>query len=326
MTNEPKAFAPTTATRMAILKDHLRTTGQSSARLTIPQILAKTTLALDINGTISLHVECDPATISFIPPAAMISQRATPAGYVVVFDHRAAAATVEHFLDEVVELLVSGHVPGDAVREAFGNWNELLARNVGRRLSESAVVGLWGELELLSEILRLGGSLNAWTGWKRDNNDFRLPKLTIEAKTTTSADYRKIQVHGLAQLDDPADGTPLLLVLKRVEASAGGRCLNDLVSEVIELSSAASEVLNRLADVGYYEHHASDYEQYRYVSTDVALRFVDDNHPRLTFGHLRQVDLTAIDKVTYELNLNGTVESSDVDRPLLELLAEYIGG
>ncbi|MEP2372301.1 PD-(D/E)XK motif protein [Ilumatobacter sp.] len=224
----------------------------------------------------------------------------------------------------MVQLLGEGHDPGDVGRTALQNWRDLLARPAGSPLSDNALVGLFGELEVLETILRHGGQLDQWTGWDKDHCDFRLSKLVIEVKSTTSANYRRVQIHGLGQLADPEDGSALVLVLRRLEPSPDGRSVPDLIESIVRLGASRSVLLDRLSNLRYSEQHKDHYDHSKFVSVEVGLRNVDDSHPRLVPSMLAAVDMSSIDKVDYELNLNGDAEA-DLDTDLDSLIARHLG-
>jgi hypothetical protein len=125
-------------------------------------------------------------------------------------------------------------------------------------------------------------------------------------------------------LADPEDGSELVLVLRRVELSPTGRSVPRLIEDIVHLGIARSALLDRLSRVHYSEQHRAEYESTTFVSQEVALRRVDDQHPRLVPEMLEDVDLSCIDKVDYELNLNG-VAGADLSVNLQQIIKECVG-
>lgn len=324
MSDDPNRWAPDIATKLAVLKSRLERTPDADAELVLDELPVSCRVGMSAEGNVWITITCDPRSVSMVDDLAAVGFGLTGKGYRIRVASTAPEPARNHLLEEIVDLLKQGHPPGDAGYVAISNWRELLARPAGQRLSDQALVGLHGELEILESILDAGGELNHWTGWSKDHCDFRLSGLVIEAKSTTSSDYRRVRVHGLAQLDDPEDGSDLILVLKRLEASQDGRSVPDLIERLVKLGASRARLLERLTEVGYYEHHEASYENQRFVSTNVALRRIDDSHPRLIPSMLRDVGTSCIDKIDYELNLDGTADA-DLKTSIERILANHLG-
>ncbi|MEQ1698538.1 MAG: PD-(D/E)XK motif protein [Ilumatobacteraceae bacterium] len=323
MSESKKRWVPDVAARLAVLRSELAKPGTDNVELPIAGVPTQCFVGAETGGNIWIRITCDPKSVSADDQAAAVKFTVTSTGYKVTVDPVVAGVVVEHLMDEMVQLLADGHPPGDAGRSALQNWRDLLARPAGTPLSEEALIGLFGELEVLETIVRLGGPFDSWTGWARDQCDFRLHGLVIEAKSTGSANYRRVRIHGLGQLADPEDGSDLILVLKRLEATPDGRSLPDIIESLVRLGTSRAVLLERLSRAHYSEQHRSRYEQFRYLSTEVALRRIDDSHPRLVPQMLATVDLSCIDKIDYELNLNGEADA-DLNCDLESLIAEHL--
>lgn len=321
MTDATDQWTPKIRSRLMFLRMELEGSGGSHLEVTLPGLPADCFLGIDSGGHAWIRIICDPVSVSRDDQAAAVAFEMTSDGYLVRVMPEVNEFVVAHLIEEIAQLIRDGHAPGDAGYTALQGWRELLARPPGAPLSESALVGLMGELDVLQIIIASGGEIDHWTGWIKDHCDFRLPGLTIEVKSTLSASYRRVQVHGLRQLADPEDGSELLLVLRRFERSPEGRSVPDAVEDLVKLGVSRSILLGHLADVGYSEVHRTDYNSFRFVSQEEALRRIDDSHPRLTPAMLEGVDLSCIDSIDYELNLNGTAEA-DMEIALETLVAE----
>ena len=320
---EAGTWTPDVSARLAVLRSELEKPGVDRIELAIPALPVPCFLGADVGGSTWIRVSCKPSSVSVDDKAAAVTFNIGADGYRVLLAAGTDRTVLGHFFEEVLELIGSGHAPGDAGCAALQQWRELLAKPPGSKLSQQALVGLFGELEVLETILRLGGSLEYWTGWNRDHCDFRLPHLVIEVKSTTSSDYRRVRIHGLSQLADPEDGSDLVLVLRRLESSTDGRSVPELIDANVRCGASRSVLLERLSQVGYHESHRQEYERIKFVSDEVALRRIDSSHPRLTAAILTDVDLSCIDKIDYELNLNGRADA-DIPLGLEDLLGEHL--
>ena len=323
MPDRPDAWTPDIGSRLAVLRAELKKPGTDRVELPMPDTPVECRLGMDLEGSVWIRVFCDPASVTTDDQAAAVRFTMAGDGYRVTLAAHAADVVIEHLLDEMVQLLVDGHPPGDVGRTALQNWRDLLARPAGSPLSEDALVGLFGELEVLESVLRHGGQLDHWTGWQHDHCDFRLPGLVVEVKSTSSANYRRVRIHGLAQLADPEDGSGLILVLKRLESSPTGRSVPDLVEDIVRLGVSRSLLLDRLSNLHYSDHHRSRYDSSKFMSIEVAIRRVDDTHPRLVPSMLEAVDLSSIDKIDYELNLNGDA-AADLPTDLDTIIRDHL--
>lgn len=282
------------------------------------------TLVRDFDGGLQLHLECPPQDVTTDTSGRSLRVVRDADGAVVRVAATVPRELAAPVLDDVLTLVDGGTPPGVAGHESLVRWRDVLAAAPGRPMDQRRQAGLHGELSVLLEILDAGGTLDMWTGWSGAPKDFALPGLAIEVKTTTSPDYRRVQVHGLRQLETPLDGSDVVLSLRRVELSPHGTSLPSLVDDLLERSISRSTLLERLLDAGYSEAHRSIYRDTRFTTESVALRWIDDGHPRLVPSMLRDVDLQAIGSVRYELDLNGT-ESEDIEQTVAELIAESLG-
>lgn len=319
MSEPSQIWVPNAASRLAVLRAQLEQPGVNSVELPIQGAPVSCHLGTETGGSFWVRISCDPKSVSTDDKAAAVVFAVSAHGYKVTVSPEVSDVVTSHLFEEMIQLLMEGHPPGDVARTALQNWRDLLARPAGAVLNENSLVGLFGELEVLESIVRAGGELGHWTGWNKDHQDFRLPGLVIEVKSTTSANYRRVRIHGLRQLADPEDGSDLVMVLKRLETSPTGRSVPEIVESLVRMGVSRSALLDRLSNTGYFDQHRSHYVNVRFVSAEAALRKIDEFHPRLVPDMLSAVDLSCIDKIDYELNLNG-VADADLDLTLDELL------
>lgn len=217
---------------------------------------------------------------------------------------------------------------GDAMVLLFRRlerWQDFLAA-ASDGLSQNAVIGLFGELWVLRNILiPIGGvgMLESWTGAQRAPHDFIVPSVcAVEVKTSLSGPLTHVQIHGERQLDD-VGLTCLFLVCLRVERdSDAGESVNKLVSELRSLASSTKDfsiLLERLlAQAGWMERHAHRYEHLRLRVAQQRSFRVSQAFPRLTQELLR----AGLSEVDYMLELKACTAFECAAHELAETLSE----
>lgn len=189
-------------------------------------------------------------------------------------------------------------------------WQEFLSHAMGG-LSRSEVIGLYGELTLLHEVLLpLGGlaMLEAWTGAERAPQDFIVPGACgVEVKTSTERVLSHVRINGERQLDDTGL-VCLFLVCQRVEASdRQGENLNDVVGALRSKMSDKPEFLSlfesRLAQAGYFDRHRNRYESLRLRLAQRRIFRVDSLFPRVLIATLP----SGVDEIAYRLDLKSCI-------------------
>nr|WP_281416312.1 PD-(D/E)XK motif protein [Deinococcus aestuarii] len=228
----------------------------------------------------------------------------------VVEDRRSAAVTIERVvlvedgterpfvrvrcvrrhLDDVFALLTAEMLqaleegvdqPDLACAGVLRRWRELLDRPTERGLTDAQVVGLYGELWYLRELVRHDSSaLDAWHGPLMARHDFRRGLVAAEVKSTLSATSLQVEVHGFEQLQPP-NGGQLYLVTVRLEVAEDGETLADLVEEVVTLGADASVLTALLAAVGAPPTELEQHRGKRFRVRETRCYSVIGDFPRL---------------------------------------------
>lgn len=202
-------------------------------------------------------------------------------------------------------------------------WQEFLSQ-AKEGLSRNEVVGLYGELALLREILLpLGGlaMIQAWTGAEHTPQDFNIPGICgIEVKTSTERVLSHVQINGERQLDD-SGFVCLFLICQRVEASEKhGESLNDVVKTLRLSMTEKPEFLDhfdsRLGKARYFDRDQSRYEQQRFRLAQRRIFRVDCHFPRVLISDLKP----GVSEVTYRLDLNSCVKNECDPKDLTTVL------
>lgn len=187
-------------------------------------------------------------------------------------------------------------------------WQELLS-TATHVLSESAILGLFGELSLLRDVLvPMGGlmMLESWTGAQRAPQDFVVPgTCAVEVKTSAARVQSHVRIHGEQQLS--SFGSPILfLVCLRVESDAEtGESINDLVDHLrascCQRREFALTFTRRLTEAGYLDRHRHRYDSARYRVAQRRYFRVEGGFPRLLAEELP----LGVSDVEYRLELKA---------------------
>lgn len=211
-----------------------------------------------------------------------------------------------------------------ALLEAVHEFRRFFARRTDR-LSESAIRGLFAELELLLELVDVGIApqdiLQAWSGPYR-GTDFKFVDASgIEVKSTR-VPARTVQISSEHQLATPPGGLHLFVrPLTTVSPEdAAGTALLDLVAlaQTALLESPTTRALwdTAIETIGFDETDAY-YRQWRFVSTDWQAYAVLEGFPRV----IPAVLPTGVSSVSYNLELDSVEIFREDHRTVLEEMA-----
>lgn len=225
------------------------------------------------------------------------------------------AVSVDNNLQAVYGLLTSiadgiqldGRGLSQSVADSVRRHKEVLSPVYG--LSETAEIGLVGELLYLNSLIQTlgpGPAIAAWRGPDAAEHDFVFDDLAVEVKTT-SHEARKHRIATIWQLD-AVPNVPLYLLSVQVTGgtSGAGFTLSDLVQAV--RSDASGYVVpfdEKMALQGWTEDQADMYRTlWRLRSSPHAYRVTPD-FPSLTPSALQpHVDLKLISEVSYVVDVS----------------------
>jgi hypothetical protein len=229
---------------------------------------------------------------------------------------------------DVAETARAAETPKEALMatvDRFERWQELL-RSVGRDgLRAEARRGLYGELVVLERVLDALPEVTAvesWTGPTGTDQDFQLPRLAIEVKSSAAKQPRSIRVASERQLDD--SGVPrLLLCLAVLDERRGGsgESLNARVRSLRErLTQAPARArLDRLLiQGGYLPSHQGLYDEPRYMLRETCFWQVREGFPRLAGSDLPE----GVSECTYQVTLTGLDAYRVPDEEVKRLMGE----
>jgi hypothetical protein len=192
-------------------------------------------------------------------------------------------------------------------------WQDFMRRGGDCVLGPEAEVGLFGELEILRDIISAGLSatlaIEAWQGPLDGIQDFMVGTGAIEVKSTVSPSGFPATVGSLDQLDDSLT-RPLFLAGVRLAMTASGRTLPEQVDELrntLREEITALGILNsRLLHAGFLDAAAERYTR-RFSRSGGKVLHVSDGFPRLTRANVA----IEIRRARYEIDLD-LVSTGDV--------------
>jgi hypothetical protein len=210
----------------------------------------------------------------------------------------------ERLVDDVLGRLDESVTnPPLVVAQTLDQWRDLL-RSAGSALDRDSVVGLHGELEVLS---RLGKdrpevALETWVGPTGRSHDFVTGQSAIEVKTTSSVDGNTIQVSNLDQLD-PALHAHLHLTVVHLRETPNAPSLDDRMRALIELGFPSSDLISAVEEAGYV-FESGDSTVPRLETRNIRVWEVQENFPGLRSSDLGERRRLGVSRVRYELALD----------------------
>lgn len=239
-------------------------------------------------------------------------------------------------IGELVEALerASGLTRVRLVQGVLAKWRRFWSGVPSGALSIEQQVGLFGELYFLSrwlcEALGPGRAVGTWRGPAGARNDFELPGLGIEVKTTKRVDAVHI-IHGLDQLLEPAGGALLLFGLSVRDEASATESLPRLVREVRGRLNEDFDSLNAfdtlLYAAGYDDQLEAEYAKLMLRVRTEGLYRVADDFPRLIPASIVGGVPTGIGAVSYEIRLDAAGHSmvAGAANAAFKLLRDFAG-
>jgi hypothetical protein len=223
---------------------------------------------------------------------------------------------------DVVKDASTAESAAEAAIRRYVRWQQLL-RSVAREgLSRQARCGLFGELHFLREYvlttLDQHMAVNSWTGPLQTNQDFQLPGVAVEVKTSTARSPQTVQIASERQLDT-VDSTPLALVHVVLDDRQHGLgvTLNTLADEIrvrLTSPSVSQRFENLLIQVGYLRSQRDLYDHDRYTLRHSEFWLVGEGFPRIVEAGLPPgvgnctytIEVSALD--TYRITTESLVD------------------
>jgi len=226
--------------------------------------------------------------------------------------------TVLRFFDEVADhFVLKNQSAAPAIRLAYENWHKLL--EVPPELQQEVLIGLWGELFVIQDVLENGLQdpstlMNSWTGSAGAPNDFTFGNACIDVKTTRGSGH-EIKISSIDQLDAPQAWLVVIRIQQCSDKHEGYSLLNLVEKIRNRLGFADARLLESRVNQVIPRVDSNLLDEMRFqVSAEPSIVSIDGRIPMLTTSRLAQIYdsdiLLKLKGVSYSLDLRHELTSS----------------
>lgn len=197
--------------------------------------------------------------------------------------------------------------PDRAAHRTLNRWRELLAREHKITLTASELIGLYGELWFLRELVKLNSnSLSLWRGPFGERFDFYSGKTAVEVKTTRQRKGKNLIIHGHDQLEEPPNGDLYLCRIQVEIAPNADETIHDIIADLQNLESDQYLLQRALAQLGFPAGSKEEYLDYAFNVLEVDVYLVNDKFPRITKTSFKNDNLpSGIVSLEYSIDLTS---------------------
>lgn len=222
---------------------------------------------------------------------------------------------LQNIFDLLIEDLVEASEQPEDERAGVGrflarltDWQRLLTKLSPGTMSRESQQGLWGELWTLCEIVGpavgFAEGVRSWRGPLGSDQDFQLPWIALEIKTSTAHALEHLVIASERQLDVAPDISLVVIALVLDARPNHGKTLDDMIrhSRSIAADAGCLHILeDRLTLFGYRNEEIDSYSDVGYT-VRARLQFtVHNDFPRIVSSDLRP----GVGKVEYLVAVNA---------------------
>lgn len=200
------------------------------------------------------------------------------------------------------------------LKRRFVTWKKLFQRASGNDVSKEKLMGIFGELKVLKEIVapRFGvnTAIQAWGGPNMQSKDFTLKDTWYEVKTI-GANADSIHISSLAQLSSDNVGHLAVVRAEAVSPEFGGKssALIDIINEI--LLTVSDENIENLF-IGKVQSLGIDVfgkeNAYRFDVKSIKSYKIEDGFPRITEKNVPYSEITDVNYVISAAAINRFTE------------------
>lgn len=208
-----------------------------------------------------------------------------------------------HLADDVTMRVATEKDSLESIRAALKEWRELLRRVQGAP-TESSVIGLRGELDVLNSLVEIAGpeAVHLWRGPLGAARDFQGDSVALEVKTTLAQSGYHVTIHGLEQVTPP-ENMAFAIALIRLTPNNQAPSVNSLIRDVSAEGVPAEDIEAICAKAGWSPGQVEWDKGYETIETSVWR--VDDSFPGLRRTRIDPVSLKGLDALRYQLDLSA---------------------
>ncbi|EJM63031.1 hypothetical protein PMI29_03504 [Pseudomonas sp. GM49] len=196
---------------------------------------------------------------------------------------RALDPVFAELVEAILRRVENGVSPNAAVTSAIHDFQELLKAVSGPEITESAILGLVGELFILHELASINcTAIETWVGPLEQRHDFRRHVHALEVKTSRRLDATRVSIHGIDQLEPPTGGSLTLAHIKIERAEDGELSVAALVKRLHDIFVDKSTLQQRLAGIGCQNPSAPEWNRITYSSPVMTVFQVVPGFPGIT--------------------------------------------
>lgn len=195
--------------------------------------------------------------------------------------------------------------------QTFNKWSAFFEDEDSGRLAESTVKGLFGELQVLNDLLKesnsskVNGVLDSWKGPYDTGHDFVLDNKNIEVKTKSHT-KPDVSISSETQLQGVYGKGHELLVLSVEQDLVNGCSIKDIFFQVKELAVGmggdTAILVQAIRQKGLTQKNIHEYDNFRFrLHREEVYNCLKEGFPRLIRTEIDE----PITNVKYDLNLQG---------------------
>ena len=211
------------------------------------------------------------------------------------------------------------------LKERIEKWREFFRNPRKKKLSDSEVVGLMGELSFLNTLYAndISSGIDMWNGPVKAAQDFQCSTVAVEIKTSSANTLESVRISSEIQLDNDGRDALFLGVYRVAQNDKSGLTLPDLITEISSRMTIHQKerFMAKLLCLGYYEEDRDYYNKGYIVSEPVFYR-IEEEFPRLTKSVLPK----GVYNTIYSLSLSECIDFKVEIDDVLQSVKEYDNG